>query len=593
MPALDEYTARRERWHAILLAQQRLFNTIGNWRLVLGIAEASLAYLVFGPHSLPSWTLLLPLTAFIALAAWHARVLRSRTLASRALEFYDRNLARLNDCWSKSPQTGERFRDPDHVYADDLDLFGTGSLFQLVSTARTQAGEQALADWLLTPATIGEARERQSAIRELSAHLDLREDLALLGPDVQSNLNLKAIEHWGNAPPIRFAPILRLVALVLGTVSLVYLFLFFAQRAELWQLLLTWCADAALIFALRSRVTPVLDAADTPVHGLQVFRLVLERLERESFDSPYLQRLLASVRTKDLPASQRVKALGRWADWLDSGDHPLIRALRPMILWREQIAMGLERWRQQSGQQIGGWLRAVAEFEALSSFASLAFERATWSFPELVSGLPCFDASALHHPLLPAARSIANDVSLNKTNRLFIVSGSNMSGKSTLLRATGLNCVLAWAGAPTATASLRISPLLPGASIRVSDSLLDNRSRFFAEISRLRQVVELTRGSRPVLFLFDELLSGTNSHDRRIGAAAIVTRLVRDGAIGFVTTHDLALAEIAKDLGSQATNVHFDDRLVNGQVQFDYRLQPGLVTHSNALELMRAVGLEV
>jgi len=194
---------------------------------------------------------------------------------------------------------------------------------------------------------------------------------------------------------------------------------------------------------------------------------------------------------------------------------------------------------------------------------------------------------------LPESRSVPNDLAFTGDLKLLIVSGSNMSGKSTLLRAVGLNCVLAWAGAPVAARRLRLSPLQIGASIRVTDSLLDNRSRFFAEISRIRQIVDLTKKNRPVLFLLDELLSGTNSHDRRIGAAAIIHKLIQSQAIGLVTTHDLALAHIQQDLNGSAQNVHFDDRIVSGQIEFDYRLKPGVVTHSNALELMRAVGLEV
>ncbi len=591
--AYDEYISRREHWHATLLGQGRLFIRIGNWRLVLGIIEVFLAYLVFGPHSVPAWTLFLPLLAFIALASWHSRVLRRKTLAERAIGFYDRNLARLDNRWTASPATGERFRNSEHVYAEDLDLFGKGSLFQFLSTARTYAGERMLANWLLHPATKEDAIGRQTAIRDLAARLDLREDLALLGEDVQATLDLEAIERWGTAPAIVFAPILRVIAAILAVASLAFLYAFFAQKAQLWQLLAIWALDFLLIFTLRHKVNSVLGNAETPGHGLQVFSLVLERLERESFESVHLQRLLASVRTQGTPASARIKALGRCIDWFDSSDHLLIKAVRPIILWREQIAMAIESWRNQSGSQIAAWLEAVAEFEALSSFSSLAFERPQWCDAELSDASPLYEARSLQHPLLPPARCVPNDVAFNHESRLLIVSGSNMSGKSTLLRAVGLNCVLAWAGAPVAATKLRISPLQLGASIRVTDSLLDNRSRFFAEISRLRQVVDMTRHGEPVLFLFDELLSGTNSHDRRIGAAAIVSKLVKDGAIGLITTHDLALAEIQADLGSLAANVHFEDRIVNGQVEFDYRLQPGLVTHSNALELMRAVGLEV
>jgi DNA mismatch repair ATPase MutS len=322
--------------------------------------------------------------------------------------------------------------------------------------------------------------------------------------------------------------------------------------------------------------------------------LILARLEREQFESPMLRKLRSDLDVAGLPASRRIARLKRWIELLDSGDHLLLRILRPVLMWQEQAAMAVEAWRRESGPYIGRWIQAVAEFEALCSLSTLAFERSGWVFPTLLeSADACFDAQTLRHPLLSTAKCVPNDVAAGSDVRLLIVSGSNMSGKSTLLRAVGLNAVLAWAGAPVAAAALRISALQVAASMRVVDSLQDNRSRFFTEITRIRQIVELTRAGLPVLFLLDELLSGTNSHDRAIGAAGIARALVQSGAIGLITTHDLALAAMEQDLRSGVRNVHFEDQIVNGEIHFDYKLRPGVVTRSNALELMRVVGLNV
>ena len=591
----EEYQKRQTRWQAERNLAERLFIRIGNWRLLLGITEAVLAYLVFGPHLVPVWLLLLPALAFIALAAWHSRVMRRRTLADRALRFYGRALTRLDDRWQGTGNTGDRFADSSHVYSGDLDLFGKGSLFELISNTRTAAGENTLADWLLAPASLEEVLARQSAVRELQNRLDLRENLALLGSDIQADVHVDALHHWGIAPSVTFLPALRPIAALLGSLGLVSIVGFFAQKVPFWLLAGVAGFNVAIGYWLRSRVRQVLEAAETAAgHGLDVLSLILERLERESFQSPYLQNLRKQLVVEGEPASVRIAQLGRWIDWLHSSDHSLLRAIGPVVLLFTQLALGIENWRRHSGQYVSQWLNAVAELEALSSFASLAFEHPRWSLPDLnETGSPCFEACDLQHPLLPESRSVPNDLAFTGDLKLLIVSGSNMSGKSTLLRAVGLNCVLAWAGAPVGARRLRLSPLQIGASIRVTDSLLDNRSRFFAEISRIRQIVDLTKKNRPVLFLLDELLSGTNSHDRRIGAAAIIHKLIQSQAIGLVTTHDLALAHIQQDLNGSAQNVHFDDRIVSGQIEFDYRLKPGVVTHSNALELMRAVGLEV
>ncbi len=590
----QEYTARREHWLNERSILDRLYIKIGNWRLIIFLIAALLGWLSFWRGAVSAWWLLVPLGLFIALVVWHARVARRQTFANRGLAYYDSGLARLDDRWSGTGSRGEGFRDPQHVYAEDLDVFGTGSLFELINTARTATGERALANWLLAPASRATVIARQQAVEELRDRLDLREDLALLGDDVRAEVHAEALHQWGSAPAIPFAPVLRPLALTLALLAIATLVAFLAGKLKLSPFFVVLAADALLIAFVRRRVARVIEAVETPSADLRVLSLMLERLEREQFTSPLLQELRAKLDVKHRPASHRISRLERWVELLDSSDHILVRALAPVVLWREQIAMGIEAWRRETGPLVGTWLESVGDFEALSSLAALSYERPSWAFPVLVeNGGPCFEAVGLLHPLLPAARSIPNDVLIAGDLRLLIVSGSNMSGKSTLLRAIGLNAVLAWAGAPVAAYQLRISALQVGASLRTVDSLQDGRSRFFSEISRIRQVMDLTAGSRPVLFLLDELLSGTNSHDGRIGATAIVKALVERGGIGLITTHDLALAQIAQDLGRAAKNVHFDDQITGDRIEFDYRLREGVVVHSNALELMRAVGLPV
>ena len=269
----------------------------------------------------------------------------------------------------------------------------------------------------------------------------------------------------------------------------------------------------------------------------------------------------------------------------------------PIKLWTAHLAFAVEAWRRHSGPVVRRWLTATGEMEALCSLASHAFEHPDDPFPEFTSEEALLEAEAIGHPLIEESRVVRNDVRIGGASpagpRVLVVSGSNMSGKSTLLRTLGVNAVLALAGAPVRARRLRISPLAVGASIRVTDSLQGGVSRFYAEILRLRQILDETARPLPVLFLIDEFLHGTNSHDRRIGAEALVRGLVERGAIGLVTTHDLALADIAVTLGDRAANVHFEDRIVDGGIVFDYVMRPGVVRKSNAIELMRSVGLEI
>jgi len=580
-------------WRERLARAQYRYSQFGNARLATGIAAVAVIGLSIGVSRISAWWFLLPFCVFVALTIVLSRLDDERESSKRGVAYYERAIGRIEDRWIGTGSQGERFRDSKHVYADDLDLFGRGSLFELLSTARTGAGERTLAEWLLAPGEREEVAARQEAVAELRPRIDLREEIALMGEDIRAAVDARGLSKWGIAPPVHFFKGARLVAPMLACAAVGTLGGFFAQQFSITPFLIVVLLEMIFSFAVRPRVGQVTEAVSAPAHELRMLALLLERLENERFTSARMMRLAGELKVEGTTASRRIKRLTRLIELLDSSENMFFRPVAAMLLWNAQFAMAVEAWRVSCGPHIGHWIAAVGEFEALCSLSAYAFERPDATFPQLESEGPLFDADALRHPLIPAAAAVANDVCLGKSERLWIVSGSNMSGKSTLMRAVGLNTVLAWAGAPVACARLSISPLLIGASMSTHDSLADNRSRFYAEISRVRDVVELARTGHPTLFLLDELLSGTNSHDRRIGAEAVVRGLVERGAIGLVSTHDLALAEIVSTLDGRAANVHFEDHLEAGEIRFDYRLRQGVVTRSNALALMRAVGLDV
>jgi hypothetical protein len=352
-------------------------------------------------------------------------------------------------------------------------------------------------------------------------------------------------------------------------------------------------AETGFLLYVRHEVARVISELERPSRDLRLLTQVLARVEQERFASPALAQLRAALDTNGLAPSQQIARLHRLGEILDWCKNQFFAPLAFALLIPAQIAIAVERWKQECGPQVARWLDALAEFEALNSLAGYAYEHPADLFPELVENATLFDGVQIGHPLIAEARCIRNDVTLTAQQSLLIVSGSNMSGKSTLMRTVGINVVLALAGAPVRATRLRLSRLNIGAAIHIQDSLQAGASRFYAEITRLRQVVELTRAELPLLFLLDEILSGTNSHDRRIGAAAVIKGLVERGALGLVTTHDLALTQIAEELQGRARNVHFQDALKDGAMLFDYRMHEGIVQRSNALELMRAVGLDV
>jgi MutS domain V len=587
-----EYTGRAESRRVEAARQWKSFRKVGIVRLALLAAGLVLAWLAF--KGLVAWWWLLPTVAvFLALAEVQARITQARRRSERAAALYEQGLDRLDDRWAGKGATGERFLKSSHLYAEDLDLFGHGSLFELLSIARTRAGEETLADWLLQPSTPEVVRARQAAVTELRPRLDLREDLALLGEGVRSGEDAQALTGWAAAAPWHISRSMQVTATMLALLAVVTLILWIAGFGWI-PFLVALIVGKAFALRLRDPVNRVISAVDAPGRDLTLLSEVLARLERERFSSPRLVELRAALDVEGLAPSQQIAKLNQLIDLLDARRNMIFAPFAIILLWPLQFAIRIERWRQSSGPAVARWLAAVGELEALGSLAGYAYEHPHDPFPELVEDGACFEGEGLGHPLIPESRNVRTDLRLSREReRVLIVSGSNMSGKSTLLRTVGTNAVLALAGAPVRARRLRLSPLQVGASIRIQDSLQAGASRFYAEITRLRHIVELTRGAFPVLFLLDEILHGTNSHDRRIGAEGVVRGLIERGAIGLVTTHDLALARIAEELAPHAANVHFEDHLEGGNMTFDYLLRPGVVQRSNALELMRSVGLEV
>jgi hypothetical protein len=530
--------------------------------------------------------------AFGVLAVIHAQRLRRFEHAQSAERVYLRGLDRIGGRWAGKGRDGAAFL-PGHPYAGDLDLFGPASLFELLNTTRTEIGELTLADWLRAPAPLPEVRARQAAIDELRPMLDFKEDVAILASESPVG-RTGPLAAWAGSSAVRFAPGLRVALAVCAFITFVLGFVVYRDViAPEW--LFVWLVLEAGFAALwRRQFHQVLHGIDTPERDLGLLADLLARIESEPFTSPRLAALHQTLLTGGIVPSQRIAQLRSLVSWLDSTHNMMFAPIAFVLLLRQQLAIAIDRWHAAYGPAVSEWLRAVGDVEALGALATFAYERPEDLFPELVEEGPVYDADGLGHPLIAQDVGVRNDVRLGGDGpRLILISGSNMSGKSTMLRSVGVSVVLALAGAPVAARRLRLSALALGATLHIEDSLQAGHSRFYAEILRIRIIADAARGPVPLLFLLDEILHGTNSHDRRIGAEGIVRALVALGAIGLVTTHDLALTELPAQLGSAGVNMHFEDRLEDGKMVFDYRMRPGVVQHSNALALMRAIGLDV
>jgi len=438
---------------------------------------------------------------------------------------------------------------------------------------------------------------RQEAVRDLVGRIALREDLATAGVDVRAEVDPRALVAWALGPRVLQGGWRRVAAPLLALCAALALAWGFYTGD--WALLLpVLLVNGVFGVGIQERVGAVLHGAADPVRELATLATVLARVQREPFGAARTIALRQMLEEKGGEALRAIRQL-RWIIEIHDWQHNIVFApIGALLLLGMQCAFAVEAWRERHGPAVETWLRIVGELEAFASLAAYAYEHPADPFPEIVppGGTPCYEAVQLAHPLIPRARAVANDVRLGDLPGMpqaLIVSGSNMSGKSTLLRSVGINAVLALTGAPVRATALRLSPIVMGATLRVQDSLQAGRSRFYAEITRVRELVDRARESHALLFLLDELFHGTNSHDRVAGAQGVLRSLLDLQAIGLITTHDLALAAIADDLAPRVLNVHFDDTLSAGEIEFDYQLKPGPVTRSNALALMKAVGLNV
>lgn len=610
-----EYSKRRKSYLEIAAAKNRVHIQIGNCKLAVVAAGLVVAWLSLARHVFSSEWLWAPIATYLVLGWIHQRVIRARTRAETAAAMYERGIGRIEDRWAGTGQTGERFRDPEHVYADDLDLFGRACLFELLSTARLPMGESHLADWLKTPSSRAAILERQKLIAELRDKLDLQRDLGVMGEELRARLNPESLVGWAEGKREMPGAIWQFAAILSGLAFLATAAWSIGALDE-WPVLCVLVIEIFFRRALYHRAHHVNEGVACNAEGLVLFADVLQRLERETFSSPRLQTLTAELKRDGVVASRSIRQLAQIEYWIDA-HHSLIGHLLELpLLYSIQVAFVAEWWRRRYGARMRANVEIVGEIEALISLATYSYEHPADPFPEFVDAGDSdsrgfFDGVELGHPLLAAGKCVRNSVKLDGATRVLLVSGSNMSGKSTLLRAVGINTVLAMAGGPVRARTLRLSALQLGTRIHSSDSLQEGRSTFFAEILHIRRVFDLA-GRKPVqdgaatsagaatelqartlLFLFDELLEGTNSKDRRIGAERLIRGLLERGAIGIVTTHDLALTEITSAVGDVIRNVHFEDQVEAGEMRFDYRLREGVVTKSNAIALMRIIGLEM
>jgi hypothetical protein len=607
----EELRALYERRHSVAQADtathERLSDRVSNLRgLAFAAVAGSAVSLVLGKYvETASIVLAVSVVAFAVLVFWHGRVLARESEARRRALVNADALLRVTGRFRELAQDGKRFQGLEHPYADDLDLFGPNSLYQRVSVAHTRFGEDALARYLREPASPAEIARRQAAVRALAPELDLRQRFEALSfgvvkderqsgtarknvPDPEPLFQWAKRTDGASADPLltwgaRLLPPLTIAALVAWTRGVSPFFF------------LGGLALQAYLIARGSTATGRAFLACSATEGaFRSYGPILSLVEGLTIDAPLLSDLKKRLGSSERPPSVAMGELERILGWFELRHNGLVYPIVNLFtLWDVHCTLALEAWRKRTAPTLEDWFAVLGEVEALSSLAGLSHDEPGFCFPEVSDDLPPFEAEGLGHPLIGGSSRKVNDVTLSAPGTALLVTGSNMSGKSTLLRAMGLAAVLAFAGAPACARRLRMTPLVIRTSIRVSDSLERGVSHFYAEVKKIKAVVDAVNGPGRVLFLLDEVLHGTNSRERQIGARWVLAEMLAKGAVGAVSTHDEELCRLTPELMSRVHLVHFRETVKDGAMTFDYALREGPVQGGNALRVMQLAGLHV
>jgi len=601
MNNVDRYRERAAAHTAQRDAESRTSTALSRWRLITFLpALGLLIWSASGAGLTPAIVAVILFIGFGVLVVRHARVDERVAWYDALRTVNERAIARIERRWDALPpgDAPAAVVTAGHPYAVDLDLFGRASLFQLIGPTATPDGSALLAEWLLAPAPPDEIASRQAAVAELGPQEEWREHLAAFGIVAEHGyaLPVTAFLGWAEStqPPLPYFGALRAaVYAITGTIWLLILLHLTGITPALWPIPLL--IGMVLSFLTAAPVTHAFHAAGSGQQALKRYASLFAHVVSSPFKAPTLASLQHRLGSDVEPAPSAMRRLNRILGFaeLRSGSALLHFPIQTLTLWDFHVLFALERWRRSIGPQVRDWLQATGEIDALSRFGELHHDNPAWCWPRMATDV--VQASALGHPLIREDRRVANDVTVGPKGTGLLVTGSNMSGKSTLLRAIGLNTVLAQAGAPACAAALSVPPCDLQTSIRIQDSLERGISYFMAALSRLKGVVDAAeRGSsdRTLVYLLDEILQGTNSAERGIAVQAVARHLLDAGAIGVMTTHDLSLAD-EEPLRSAAVLVHFTEIVdEDGTMRFDYKLRPGIATSRNALRLMRFIGIQ-
>jgi hypothetical protein len=594
------YSKRKQTLAAAINETSKRYNRIGILRLAIVLAAAIAAYFTWGNWAVVILTIIAGLALFLALVSVSQKLRQQRINLENLASINSEEIKILNGNYAYRPD-GLKWEPPHHPYSRDLDIVGHASIFQYIHRTTAEQSDQLLAKWLLQPANEKTILQRQAAAKELSTQPEWRQQLQAHGLTNPLNIPIQdSLAHWLSQPHHFTNTTWKLVRFILPAVSISMLLLYifdFIQPGIFWLMVLVFFAASGYVSKL---VTPQYLQLSKYITQLETLAQSLQWIETANFSTGQLQQIKSMLDSQTLPASKQVRELKKILDRMDYRLNPLVFVpLNTLLFWDLQQIIQLENWKSQHEDKINDWFSAIAQMEALSSLANLAFNHPSWVFPVIRPHwfkLTCHEAG---HPLISPAKSVTNNFAMEGHPQLAFITGSNMAGKSTFLRTIGTNLVLAMAGAPVCASQFETPVLKVMTSMRIADNLEESASTFYAELQKLKSIIEAVKRNSAdqepirVFLLLDEILRGTNSLDRHTGSEALIRQLIKENAVGIIASHDLGLAQLQEEYPGTIHNYHFDVTIIGNELSFDYKLKQGVCQTLNATLLMKKIGIDL
>ena len=591
-----DYRQRAERADGQLKHVQQHIYRISLLRVALFVGGIAAA-ICLRHEGWPVWggALAVTLLPFLALVKYHNRLFRRKDHLEKEAEINRQELAALDYDFAAFDD-GSEYIDPAHLYALDLDLYGPRSLFQYLNRTCTQPGKVRLAAWLgqhLEDRV--EIEARQAAVRELEGATDFRQLFRTVGLlHKGKSADESELRAWASAPStFRRQKALRLLPYAVGGINALCLVLVLAGTLSGTAWALLWMSFAVLSFGFTSKVTRVQSVYGKKLQILGTYARLLRLMEQQPLQAPLLQ----AIKTESGQASHAILRLNQLMNELDQRNNYLMyTVLNGTFFWELWQIMRIESWKERHAGSLPGWLDAIGRMDALLSLATFAHNHPGYVYPTLTNPTDTsftFRATALGHPLMHRDRCVRNDFRMEQRPEFIIITGANMAGKSTYLRTVGVNFLLACIGAPVCATQMELTPVRLVTSLRTSDSLSDNESYFFAELKRLKLIIDKLQAGERLFIILDEILKGTNSTDKQKGSLALIRQFMTLQANGIIATHDLALGTLADAFPDRIRNYRFEADIAGDTLTFSYRLRPGVAQNMNACFLMQRMGIAV